>query len=93
MAFSIVGMIAPIVFVRREAKARAPKFGEYPSVLTASITRRRVSSITRSGEFRHLDTVAVETPANRATSSNVGVDPDIFCRPNPLLLTSPYTRK
>jgi len=36
------------------------------------MTLFRVLSITRSGEFRHRETVAVETPADFATSLRVG---------------------
>ena len=74
IAFSIVGIIAPIVFVRFAANARAPKFGEYPIFCTTSNTRSLVPSTTRSGVLRHRDTVAVETFASSATSSNVGTD-------------------
>ena len=61
-----------MVFVRLAAKARAPKLGEYPRRDTAAKTRSRVFSTTLSGEFRHLETVAVETFASLATSSKVG---------------------
>jgi hypothetical protein len=61
-----------MVFVRLAAKARAPKFGEYPNSCTAVITLSRVDCPTLSGEFKHLDTVAVDTPANSATSASVG---------------------
>jgi len=46
--------------------------GVYSSARTASMTRNRVRSTTLSGVFRQRDTVAVDTPALRATSSNVG---------------------
>jgi hypothetical protein len=39
-------MIAPKVLVRLAARARAPKFGAYPSSRTAFITRSRVSWLT-----------------------------------------------
>jgi hypothetical protein len=70
----MVGMIAPIVKERFAAITRAAKFGVYPKVVTADITRSRVAVTTRSGSLRHLDTVAVETPAFLATSSKVGAD-------------------
>src|SRR5690606_23259370 len=39
-----------------------------PSFFTAATTRRRVSGRPASGSFRIRETVAVETPARRATS-------------------------
>lgn len=61
-----------MVKVRFAAITRAPKFGVYPKSSTARMTRARVAATTCSGEFKHLETVAVDTLAALATSSNVG---------------------
>ena len=70
----MVGIIARIVSVLLAAITLAPKLGVYRKVSTAFKTFSRVDLTTRSGEFKHRETVAVETPAVFATSSSVGVD-------------------
>src|SRR5437879_2513014 len=50
----------------------AVAFGTYPRRSTAFITLRRVSRDTMSGRLNTRETVAVETPAFRATSKIFG---------------------
>src|SRR5262245_25594144 len=63
-----VGNTAPIVPVRFVARALAAPWGTHPRCLTTEATRARSSSETVSGLFMALETVAVDTPATRATS-------------------------
>src|SRR5690606_10424363 len=62
------GSTTMMVAVRLMRRLRAETLGSYPSFLTAAATRRRVSGRPASGELRIRDTVAVDTPARRATS-------------------------
>ena len=62
----------PIVIVLRDARLRAIRFGRYPSLVAASVTRLRDSMLTRGESRITNDTKARETPAIWATSSNVG---------------------
>src|SRR6185312_5301590 len=63
-----VGNTAPTVPVRRVASAFAAPSGTQPRCRTTEATRARNSSDTVSGLFIARETVAVETPATRATS-------------------------
>src|SRR5690606_27157305 len=65
------GSTTMMVAVRLMRRLRAETLGSYPSFLTAAATRRRVSGRPASGELRIRDTVAVDTPARRATSFTV----------------------
>jgi hypothetical protein len=60
--------IMPMERLRPARSWRAGSLGIQPSLAIASSTRRRVGSATISGEFRTLETVPSETPANAATS-------------------------
>src|SRR5699024_7448875 len=65
----IHGVSTPMVRVRPLASEAAEALGAYPSPRAASSTRARVASLT-PGRWRSArETVAVETPAARATSS------------------------
>jgi hypothetical protein len=81
MALSMVGMMAPTVFVRREASARPPKFRRVAERLDRLHDAFRVAGITWFGEFRQRETVAVDTPAARATSSSVGLTVSLINAP------------
>ena len=48
------------------------RFGRYPSLVAASVTRWRDSSLTRGESRKTSDTNARDTPAIWATSSKVG---------------------
>src|SRR5215813_1384706 len=63
-----VGNTAPIVPVRLVARALAAPCGTHPRCLTTEATLALSSSETVSGLFMALETVAVDTPATRATS-------------------------
>jgi hypothetical protein len=54
--------------LRPARSCRAESLRMYPSALIASTTRWRVPGDTRSGRFRTLLTVPIDTPAWRATS-------------------------
>ena len=58
----------PIDRLRPARSCRADSLGTQPSLAMAVVTRSRVCSLTRSGEFTTLDTVPSETPASAATS-------------------------
>src|SRR5215218_4218928 len=58
----------PSMLLRPEASERACEFGWYSQRSTASMTRLRVSSVTYFVPLMTCETVAVETPASRATS-------------------------
>jgi hypothetical protein len=59
--------------VRFAAITLAPKLGTYPSSEIARSTLSRVFLFTFSGVFMNRDTVAVETPDRRATSTRVAM--------------------
>src|SRR6516162_1363607 len=63
-----VGNTAPIVPVRLVTRALAAPCGTHPRCLTTEATRARSSSETVCGLFMTRETVAVDTPATRATS-------------------------
>ncbi|GAB3861529.1 hypothetical protein GCM10027610_104180 [Dactylosporangium cerinum] len=63
------GTITPTVWVRPLARREAIGDTTYDSDAAACSTRSRVSSETLGSPRRVRDTVAVETPASRATSS------------------------
>ena len=75
-----------LVFERRDNRAdgvgtpryqrTAAAFGTQSSCVIAARTRARVFSVTFSGSFRYRETVAVDTPATRATSANTGSSPE-----------------
>jgi hypothetical protein len=44
----------------------------------ARVTRAWVAALTLSGWLSVLDTVAIDTFANRATSMMLGAEPDVF---------------
>src|SRR5215210_3615364 len=66
--FEMSEMSRPIMLLRPEASERACAFGWYSQRSTASRTRLRVSSVTYLVPLMTCETVAVETPASRATS-------------------------
>lgn len=64
--------MTPTVDERRVLKARAALFKTNPSSAAAFMTAVRVSGRTFSGWFSVRETVAMETPASRATSWAIG---------------------
>src|SRR5689334_17938247 len=69
------GTTAPMLRVRPEARLDASEETTYPSSDAAWTTRARVRSETGPLPLRARETVAVETPARRATSSIPGIPP------------------
>src|SRR5215207_9001777 len=66
--FEMSEMRRPSMLLRPEASERACALGWYSQRSTASSTRLRVSSVTYLVPLMTCETVAVETPASRATS-------------------------
>ena len=66
--FEMSGTVTSSLRERSVRRCFAAELGVYPRVSTARSTFRRVSSATMSGRPSTRDTVAVETPARRATS-------------------------
>ena len=64
----IVGMTAPTRKLFCDDSERAAPSGMYLRRWAASKTFSRVSALTNSGLLKARDTVAVDTPASRATS-------------------------
>ncbi len=67
-----------MTIVRVVASARAPALGVYPSVRTASSTRRRTSAEIALFPESAYDAVLRETPATRATSPMVATVPPLI---------------
>src|SRR5690606_36558350 len=80
----IHGVIRPIERVRPDARLAADGDATYPSASAAARTRSRVEEVTLGSPRSARDTVAVETPAARATSSI----PAVMAR---IVLLAPWT--
>ena len=63
----------PIISLRRRESPCAEASGTKPTLSITASTRSRVSGRTRSEPRITRDTVAVDTPASRATSYTVGI--------------------
>ena len=62
------GVITPIRFAFRRARALASAFGTKPNLSMDDMTRRRVSGFTLSGEFKTREIVEMLMPELFATS-------------------------
>ncbi|MNP31666.1 hypothetical protein D3C76_1247970 [compost metagenome] len=68
MELEISGITTPTVVVFLLARPLATAFGRYPKRSIASYTFLRVCGLTLGLLFTTRDTVAIDTPASRATS-------------------------
>ncbi len=79
------GITRAMASLRLAARARAARFGTYPSSVTAASTAALVCSLTLEDPLITRDTVPRPTPARTATSSRVGRPP---LRPFPFMASS-----
>ena len=84
-SFSMLDTTAPTAINRRVERARAAPLATKPRSCAARITAARLSARTPADPFSTRETVAVETPARRATSRATGLRGD---DPNGSLITS-----
>ena len=69
---AVSGRISAIDSVRWVTRLRAAWLGTYPSSSTARVTASRIAGATEVEPLTTRETVALDTPARRATASSVG---------------------